>query len=239
MKRLLVCFLFSWNVFCVYGQREAAGDVGAWLLILNHYKFNDRWKVGNELHVRRNDWLKEQKQFLIRPYLNYHFGEGAILTIGYTYIRTSPFGATPLPLTVPENNIWEQLTLNHTYNKLIISHRYRIEHRFIGSPEQDNFGDYYIAGHRFENRLRYRITAKREIDQNWFIHFFNEVWIHQEGLKPSSLDRNWLYTGFGYQVNDGVNFQLAYMHQWVKTGGESYLKRPTIQMTFQYDMIKN
>lgn len=234
MKQVIGGVLLLLNTMNLFGQ-EIEGDPGAWFLILNHYSINEKWRVGNELHIRRNDWLKEQEQFLLRPYVDYKINPNAIFTVGYTYLKTSEYGSTPLPIAVPENNVWEQLTLNQTYNNLNISHRYRMEHRFIGTPEQTDSGDYEIDGHKFANRFRYRLTAKRDFGDLWFAHVFNEVWIHQDGLKPSSFDRNWLYAGLGYRVAKTGNVQIGYMHQWVKVAEDQYLKRPTLQMTLQYD----
>ncbi|SMD31949.1 Protein of unknown function [Reichenbachiella faecimaris] len=234
MKQIIGGIILLFSVVDVCGQ-EVEGELGGWFLILNHYSINEKWRVGNELHVRRNYGIKEQEQFLIRPYIDYKLNENAILTAGYTYLKTSQVAQTQLPIAVPENNVWEQLTLNQTYGKLMISHRYRMEHRFIGMPEEDAQGDYVIDGHKFANRFRYRLTVKRDLGDIWFAHLFNEVWIHQDGLKPSSFDRNWLYAGVGYRVAKTGNVQLGYMHQWVKSGSENYMKRPTLQLTLQYD----
>ncbi|MEP2026972.1 MAG: DUF2490 domain-containing protein [Reichenbachiella sp.] len=235
MKRLVGAIVLLFSVANVFGQ-DVKGEVGGWFLMLNHYSINEKWRVGNELHIRRNDWVKEQEQFLIRPYVDYKINKNVILTAGYTYLNTKQIAQTPLPIAIPENNVWEQLTLNQTYGKVKISHRYRMEQRFVGIPEQNEEGDYEIDGVRQTNRLRYRLTVKRNISDVWFVHLFDEIWIHQDGLKPSSFDRNWLYAGLGINVMKDANIQLGYMHQWVRASEDAYINRPTVQLTIQYNI---
>ena len=92
---------------------ETSGDANAWFFLLNKVMLPGKWYFTNEAHLRRNQWFKEQQQFLIRPAVNYSLFEGLDVAAGYTYIETSPYGKYPSPLKVKENNIWEQVTLNH------------------------------------------------------------------------------------------------------------------------------
>ncbi len=110
-----------------------------------------------------------------------------------------------------------------------------MEHRFIGTPVQNSSGEYEIDGHDFANRFRYRLTLRRDISENWFAHVCDEIWFHQDGLKPESFDRNWLYVGVGYRVASSANIQLGYLHQWIRSNTEKYFERPTLQFMLQYD----
>lgn len=234
MKRILAGVLLLLSTIDSKGQ-EVHGDPNVWFFMLNHYSINEKWRIGNELHVRRNDWIKEQEQFLIRPYVDYKLNDNVSFTVGYTYIKNSQFGKYPLPTTIPENNIWEQVTLTQKIGKLKIMHRYRQEHRFIGVPVQETDGSFDIDGTRFTNRFRYRLTLFRDLTDDLFVHVFDEIWFHQDGLKPESFDRNWLYAGAGYRVARNANVQLGFLHQWIKATADRYAERPTVQLMFQYD----
>lgn len=232
MKRIAITLLLATLSMSTYAQ-EVEGEPNAWFFILNHYSVNDNWRIGNEVHVRRYDWVKEQEQFLIRPFVDYILNKDVTFTVGYTYINTSSFGPLPSAISVPENNIWEQVTLNHHVGKLLISHRLRQEHRWIGDIEGDQISGYDIDGTNFRNRFRYRFTLRHDLGEKWFAHVFDEFWFHQDGLKPEAFDRNWLYAGLGYKVGSG-NVQLGYMGQRISVG-DQFLEMPTVQLMFQYD----
>ncbi|MEQ8338233.1 MAG: hypothetical protein RIA62_12845, partial [Cyclobacteriaceae bacterium] len=51
--------------------QEVHGEPDVWFLLLNHYKINDTWSVGNEFHMRYSDYLNEEEQLLIRPFVNF------------------------------------------------------------------------------------------------------------------------------------------------------------------------
>ncbi|WP_420581729.1 DUF2490 domain-containing protein [Reichenbachiella sp.] len=233
MKKIILVTLLLSGLSNAKGQ-EVEGDMNVWFFMLNHYSINEKWRIGNEIHVRRYDWTKEQQQFLIRPYLDFRLNKEVVFTLGYTHLKTSSFGPLPSGITVPENNMWEQVTLNQTIGKLGISHRFRMEHRWIGNIVGDDINGYAIEGTNFANRFRYRLTFRHDLGEKWFAHVFNEFWFHQDGLKPESFDRNWFYVGLGYRVAESGNVQLGYMKQRIKVG-DNFLEMPTFQLMFQYD----
>ena len=77
--------------------------------------------------------VQSWQQFLARPALNYVLNEKTHLSAGYTYIQNYP----PIKGTgthVREHNIWEQVTLKGKSEEVKMSHRYRLEHRWIRTP---------------------------------------------------------------------------------------------------------
>lgn len=140
------------------------------------------------------------------------------------------------PIAVPEHNFWEQLTLNQILGKYKLSHRYRIEHRFQGVLVSDESGNYYIEGHDFANRFRYRFSLKRDLTSVWFINTFDELWINMDdNLSPKSFDRNWFYAALGVHISPHANMQLGYMHQWIKKANDLFERHNTMTIVFQSD----
>ena len=181
-----------------------------WFLLLNHYEINSDWSVGNEFHYRLTDFLKTNKQIIIRPFVTFS-NKDIDYTIGYSYINN---------FSTIENNIWEQISLNHESNKIKYSHRFRLEHRFVNN---------------FSNRFRYRFTLKYPISNKWFFNLFDEIWIKTDSkFRNPEYDRNWIYFGVGYKPINNSNIQLAYLHQNTNIGID-YMINPTIQLSFQYD----
>lgn len=213
--------------------QEVHGEPDVWFLLLNHYKINDTWSVGNEFHMRYSDYLNEEEQLLIRPFVNYHANPNVVLTAGYTFINTYPYGKYPLPTSKPENNFWEQVTIIQDVNKTNIQHRYRWEHRWQGDLVQSGVnGPYEVDGFSYSNRFRYRLTVRRPISDKLFINIFDELWIGMDQqLRNVAYDRNWLYLALGLQITDKISVQTAYLHQYVKNNPDRYEKHPTLQIT--------
>ncbi len=239
MKRIKIFLLFllvSYSSMKVsYGQ-EVYGKNDVWFLLLNSIKINEKFSFGHELHVRKDDWLKDQQQLLIRPFIDYKANNNLKFTLGYTYIKTSPYGKYPLSIAKPEHNFWEQITLSHAINKYKISHRYRIEHRYGGVIESTNNGEFGINGYDFSNRFRYRLTIVRPISERWFVTAFDELWVNLSGdFKLENFDRNWFFLSIGNKIMEQGNVQLAYLHQWIRKTDTQHERHPTLQLIFQYD----
>lgn len=233
MKKILIPLLiliFSSKSF----TQETHGDPEFWFLMLNHYQLDDQWTVGNELHIRRTAFMRENKQFILRPFVNFKPGENVIYSVGYSYIQTHPYGKYPRPITQPEHNFWEQVTVNQTLGKTTISHRYRMEHRYQGDFTEESPGNTIIDGYSFSNRFRYRLTLRKPINEDFFIHVFDELWVSMDKkFKEASYNQNWIYLGLGRNVGNG-NIQLAYLHQHASSDG-IVERHPSLQLTFQYD----
>jgi hypothetical protein len=234
MKKILIPLLTLIFFTKSFGQ-ETHGDPEFWFLMLNHYKIDDQWAVGNELHIRRTAFMSDQKQFILRPFVNFKPGESVVYSVGYSYIKTQPYGEYPLPDALPEHNFWEQVTVNQSLGKTTLSHRYRMEHRYQGNLiERPPSGNVEVDGYNFSNRFRYRLTLRKPINDDYFIHIFDELWVSADrNFKQAAYNQNWIYLGMGRNVGNG-NIQLAYLHQHASSGG-IVERHPTLQLTFQYD----
>lgn len=234
MKQTFLLIFLLCSCFISKAQDDIHGDSEFWFLLLNHFEINDQWTVGNELHIRRTEFMSENKQFILRPFVNFKPGESVVYTAGYSYIKTQPYGQYPLPVARPEHNFWEQVTVNQKLGKTTLSHRYRMEHRYQGDFSQESPGNTIIDGFSFSNRFRYRLTLKKSINEHYFIHAFDELWIStDQKFRQATYNQNWIYLGLGRNVGNG-NIQLAYLHQHASSSG-IVERHPTLQLTIQYD----
>ncbi|MEQ9301201.1 MAG: DUF2490 domain-containing protein [Cyclobacteriaceae bacterium] len=207
----------------------------AWFLLLTDYKVNERWTLGNELHWRNVNFLKDKEQLLVRPYVDYHANENVTFSAGYTYIRSYPYRQEAFKITRPEHNVWEQVTLQHGSGKFTLSHRYRLEHRFQGVFRPDDSGQFEVDGYEFTNRFRYRFTLKHPIGEKYFLHIFDELWVKaDDDFQNAHFDRNWLYLGLGRKLGTHSNVQIAYLHQMIRLNALLYERHPTLQLTYQH-----
>ncbi len=219
--------------------QTSQGSMENWFLLLNKAKITDKFYVTDELHLRRHDWLKDQKQFIWRPAINYKVHPNVALTAGYTYILTTPVVGDDI--STPENQVFLEATVKQKFSdRWALLHRFRQENRFIGQKTFDETGNQIIDGSNYSQRFRYRITLKGtllkgENNKKLYTHIFNEIWLDQSKLRPTDINRNWVYLGVGYQFQKNARVELAYLDQWTRTGDTGFKHSPTLQMTVGYD----
>ena len=195
------------------------GNADVWGLVLTHVDVSPRVRLGNELHLRRNKLVEDQKQWIVRPFIEYKLSDVVFPAVGYSYLETSPYGDFPLAITKPEHNVWEQITIKQKINNTALAHRFRLEHRFQRQIIQTSVAHSELGDLDFSNRFRYRFIFK---------HFFTEknvrpCFLTKYGSKPITIfnfpnfDRNWFYAGLGQKWGKGFSGQIAYLHQYTRS----------------------
>ncbi|MBR09004.1 MAG: hypothetical protein CMP48_15155 [Rickettsiales bacterium] len=234
-KTKLLIVLLGLGLLGTYHTKaqEVHGNPNVWYLLLLNHHLNDQLNIGTEVHMRYDDWMNSEEQFLFRPYLDFNTksNPNVVYTIGYTFINTYPYGDYPLPITKPENNIWEQITLKHQLNQLKIQHRYRLEQRWqreIILNESNN--EYELDGTNYSGRFRYRLTLTQPLTETYFINVFDELWV-KGNKKAIQYDRNWLYLGLGANLSSNYSIQLAYLHQYAQNNPTRYERHHGVQLT--------
>jgi len=235
-------FLSSTYIWGQQHQPITTSPVNNWFFL--HPKLSvGKWQLATELHLRRSNWILNNKNLLVRPYLTYKFTPAVSASIGYTYIHS--WATPPLygPTDSKEHNVWEQLSLTQTLGpqkRMKLTHRYRLEHRFSEHWKKEN-GEYTKIGIDFNNRFRYRITFRIALarwaaknKQEIYLQFFDEVWINQHDyLLFKSFARNWFYAGCGWKFTPAGAIELGYMHQW-DTKSSINIHTHIIQLALSY-----
>ncbi|MBC7925616.1 MAG: DUF2490 domain-containing protein, partial [Bryobacteraceae bacterium] len=92
-----------------------------------------RWGVHLEGQWRRSDGFNRWQQLLLRPGVNFEVNKFLLLTGGYAFINSYPYGEFPaVAKATPEHRIWEQAALRYKTGKVSWSTRFRFENRFLG-----------------------------------------------------------------------------------------------------------
>ena len=179
-------------------------DFGNWLIYIGNKKVNSKWNIHNEVQYRNYDAIGDLEQLLLRTGLGYNLSENNHnLLLGYGYILSQNYSAvTEDKLDVNEHRIFQQFTSKQKIGNVSLSHRYRFEQRFVESD--------------FKMRLRYFLAFKVPIlktetsPTKLYLSAYNEVFLNTES---DVFDRNRVYGGLGYQLNNNVRIEAGYMNQ--------------------------
>lgn len=222
-------------------QRTIDSQFNAWYMYFGTYKVADKLSLHGELQVRRHGWFEDAQQLLTRVGLNYHMHNNLMLTGGYAYIVTHPYGEQPVDEKFSEHRIWEQLILKHTQGKIDFNHRYRLEQRWVESSavgEQD---------FSYSNRARYRfmfnipLTGPQLNKGSLFISLYDEVFVNfGQNIRVNIFDQNRIYGALGYQTGASSNIQVGYLNQYIqKSDGLRFEINHTFQVSYTQNLEFN
>ena len=187
-----------------YISTAQSSDFGNWLIYIGNKKVNSKWNIHNEVQYRNYDAIGDLEQLLLRTGLGYNLSENNHnLLLGYGYILSQNYIAdTQNKMDVNEHRIFQQFTSKQNIGSVSLSHRYRFEQRFVESD--------------FKMRLRYFLAFKVPIiktetsPSKLYLSAYNEVFLNTQS---DVFDRNRVYGGLGFQLNNNVRIEAGYMSQ--------------------------
>lgn len=182
-----------------------------------------------------NDW-QQMQTLLLRPGINYQVTKKLTLTAGYAYIRNRKI-VGDIAGHIPEHRVWEQLLYNHEWKNIRISHRFRIEQRFIGKTVVG--GNPLSDGPNYANRFRYFLRnilpLKKEFtfSKGPFLALQNELFLNfgnKAAVNGKTFDQNRFYIAVGHRLNSAFDLQLGYMNQYINGKGSQFTNNHIIQL---------
>ena len=185
-------------------------NLGNWLIYIGNKKVNTKWNIHNEVQYRNYNAIGDLEQLLLRTGAGYSFNDGqSNILLGYGYIHSENYvGGTDEKKSINEHRVFQQFTTKQQIGKVKLNHRYRFEQRIVE-------GD-------FKMRLRYFVAVNVPLTTQGRIYLsaYNEIFLN---TASKVFDRNRLYGGIGYKLNDNVRFELGYMNQFFEISGRDQL----------------
>ncbi|MFT3945772.1 MAG: DUF2490 domain-containing protein [Agriterribacter sp.] len=208
-----------------------------WFAAFNTFKLKNNFSFYSDIQVRSNDQWQHMQSLLLRPGLNYNLAKNKILTAGYGYVsnRRTVSGVSGY---MPEHRIWEQFTVAHPVAFTLLSHRFRVEQRFIGTPVVENNGlkrnDFAYA-----NRFRYffrtviPFSAEKKFEKGAFVSLQNEVFLNfgnKRDVNGKTFDQNRAYASVGYRLNKVFDIETGYMNQYISGRNDAITNNHILQL---------
>jgi hypothetical protein len=181
-------------------------NLGNWLIYIGNKKLNTKWNIHNEVQYRNYDAIGDLEQLLLRTGLGYNLSENNHnILLGYGYILSENYiGNSDDKASVNEHRIFQQFTSKQSIGLVNLNHRYRFEQRFV---EED-----------FKMRFRYFLSvtvpfSKKESNK-LYLSAYNEIFLNTES---AVFDRNRVYGGLGFKINNNIKIEAGYMNQFFET----------------------
>ena len=214
MKKIILFFSIGFiSISNAQLQGPDENQLGAWYMYFYNTTFKEsNWGIQGDFQYR--DWrgIGDREQLLLRSGVTYKPTDSGIkFTLGFANITSGQYGKD-IDNPVTENRIYQEgLFSNTILKKLLLTHRFRYEQRWVENQD-------------FRTRYRYNIFVNvpfkgTSLDKATpYFAFYNEIFINGErqigdGRSVQFFDRNRTYLGLGYALNNKIRVQLGWMKQ--------------------------
>lgn len=213
MRKVLLIGLVT-LCFTTTLSAQTTRENSGWFFFLNSTKLNDKWGLHLDVQVRSHDEWTKVKNVLVRPGLTYFINPNQNVTAGYLLATTSLANDDK---TIAEHRIWEQYIISHKLFTGNLSHRFRLEQRFIGRAD-----DSKIFAQRFRyffRDLQPLVKTEGPFTKGPFIAVQNELFFNiqnKDELNGNVFDQNRAYIAAGARFSKKFDAELGYMNQFQK-----------------------
>ena len=224
MKKIILVAFFCVITCSLFAQ--TLNQNTGWFMFVNSTKFNDKWGMHFDLQVRSEDDWQRVKNVLIRPGITYYINKNSNATLGYLYTTNRtlawpypqeaimPAVWGPILTTLKEHRIWQQYIYNQQpWKGAALSHRFRLEQRFIERQNDDLFSQRFRYFFRLIQPLQ---KQESSFAKGAFIALQNELFFniqHKDELNGSAFDQNRAYLAAGYRFSKKVDIEAGYLNQ--------------------------
>ena len=165
------------------------------------------------------------------------------MPLGYVYTWNPTYGKQPAKYVNNEHRLFHQVLYKHQVGRVHVSHRLRVEERYIQVHTNQN-GEVINEGYDyFANRFRYRLMAnipfgKEEMGpKTMFASIYVEVFMSRgKAVTYHKPDQNRLFVGVGYQATKKFTFTGGFLYQMlVKANGTMQENNLGVQMNVTYN----
>ena len=214
----------------------------AWYGYINSLQLSPKWTLTTDIGERNYIDNGKQAQFLIRSKVNYVLGQNWDAGIGFAYFETKTFDpASTSTLGVPELRPFQEFNNKQKFNKITLSHRYRIEERYFKKTASDKL----IDGYNFNFRFRYMFTFEynlyksKDNKKSFGIKAGDEIMVNAgKNIVNNMFDQNRLFAAVNYQPVNNLSFEIGYMNSFQEKSSGTQFNNANIYRLSIFHKIK-
>lgn len=201
--KLIYSLLFT--LFCApFLVTAQESNLGNWILLFGNKKLDNKLNWHHEVQYRNYNAIGDLEQLLLRTGLGYDVASNTNLLLGYGFIRSENYTDIDEKVVINEHRIFQQAITKQKFPRISLQHRYRFEQRFVEEDFKLRFR--YFLG------LNIPLKKKDQAKEKLYLSAYNEIFLN---TTSNVFDRNRLYGGLGYKVNQNLRFELGYMNQFL------------------------
>lgn len=199
-----------------------------WYNYFGTFKITQKIGIHTEYQWRRNDFITNWQQSLLRLGVNYNLNPRVQLRAGYGLIETYPYGdisINSLGRDFTEHRIYEMIQINHKEGIIEFSNRFMLEQRFVGrysnNTEQKENEFPLLNRMRYLFRIQIPLKGNEVKDKTPYVAFYDEIFIgFGKNVNANIFDQNRIGILLGYRFNKNVRVEAGFLNQTLQLGRE-------------------
>lgn len=187
------------------------------------FALSERFGIHTQYQWRREGFIENWQQGLLRLGMNYKLFPDTQLRVGYAWAETYPYGDFPLNgfgKDFTEHRAYEMVTITDKVSALAVTHRFMLEQRWVGrySNTMLTSEDSFV----YTNRLRYILRLQLPIQKDgWYVAIYDELFCgFGENVGENIFDQNRFGAIIGYPFTKNFRIEGGYLNQIVQLGRE-------------------
>jgi hypothetical protein len=229
---LLLIIVGSISHKSTHAQTQFSG----WFANFSSFKLTNKFSIHFDAQLRSTNNIEHISTLLLRTGLNMHFTKNLTATAGYAFIHNRRV-LSGVSGYAPEHRIWQQFIVTHPLINTTMSHRFRLEQRFIARSRVEN-NDLVNEGTVYANRFRYffrtLLPLKKKLQEKTpFINLQNEAFVNlgdKSGVNGEFFDQNRAYISLGYRFVKQFDIEIGYMNQYINGRNHVFTNNHIVQL---------
>lgn len=197
--------------FCTSATAQSRDNYNMWFQYLMSARLTDKSTLTALTQYRSFDIVYDTRLFLVSAYVDYEIANDVKPAAGFMFLVLDSYRADNTKKERYEKRPFQQVSLGGIIGRTSISHRFRVEERFISNPDE------FIVRLRYLISLRIPFNRKGEKEKFYGI-VKNEI--RMNVVKEDPFDSNRLTAGLGIKTGKNSAIEVAFINQ-LETGSTS------------------
>ncbi|MGG5210894.1 DUF2490 domain-containing protein [Chryseobacterium sp. MIQD13] len=218
-------------LLAIIGQTKAQSrdNYNMWFQYLMSAKLTDKSTLTALSQYRSFDLAYDTRLFLVSAYVDYEVANDVKPAAGFMFLVLDSYKSDNTKKERYEKRPFQQVTLGGNIGRTSVSHRFRVEERFISNPNE------------FIVRLRYLISLKipfNRAGEKEKLYGILKNELRMNVVKEDPFDSNRLTAGLGIKVGKNSAIEVAFINQ-LETGSTSNYGYIGYRNSFDWRKNKN
>lgn len=229
LKNILSVIFLLWINVLMAQTKNTSTNNQQWLQYYNQIKLNEKWTWVNDGGYRWRGGFEESAQYILRTGIGYSINPNVRILTGFAHLGFFSDHA----MNKVEFRPYQELVVKNRFNKIGITHRYRIEERFF-NPIVDRSIE---SPNTFNFRFRYSFMAsfplfglsKTDPDKLFVLNIGDEIFINAgSSIVNNVFDQNRILISPSFLFSKNLTIALTWNSQFAST---------TQQASYRYSNI--
>lgn len=229
MKIKLSLITFFLLVASQFTYAQSRDTYNMWFQYLMSAKLTDKSTLTALSQYRSFDLAYDTRLFLVSAYVDYEVANEVRPALGMMFLILDSYKSDNSKKERYEKRPFQQVSLGGNIGRTTISHRFRVEERFISNPDE------FIVRLRYLISLRIPFNRAGEKEKLYGI-LKNEI--RMNASKEETFDSNRITAGIGIKTGKNSAIEVAFINQ-LETGSTSNYAYIGYRNNFDWRKNKN